>query len=84
MTRILTNMFYAVLLSPSLGSLQEFYSENPKTCDDYGRIINQRQFKRIMGLMEGCTVAYGGDADEAQGYIGKWFVLYKFNIPITV
>ncbi|XP_047246980.1 aldehyde dehydrogenase family 3 member A2-like isoform X3 [Girardinichthys multiradiatus] len=49
---------------------QEFYADSTKTSDDYGRIINQRQFKRIMGLMEGCTIAFGGDADEAQGYIG--------------
>lgn len=50
--------------------IKEFYADNPKSSDDYGRIINQRQFKRIMGLMEGCTVALGGDADETQGYIG--------------
>ncbi|KAM4743424.1 aldehyde dehydrogenase family 3 member A2-like [Anableps anableps] len=50
--------------------VKEFYSDSPKTSNDYGRIINQRQFKRIMGLMEGCTVAFGGDADEARGYIG--------------
>ncbi|XP_047246977.1 aldehyde dehydrogenase family 3 member A2-like isoform X1 [Girardinichthys multiradiatus] len=50
--------------------IKEFYADSTKTSDDYGRIINQRQFKRIMGLMEGCTIAFGGDADEAQGYIG--------------
>ncbi|XP_027855173.1 fatty aldehyde dehydrogenase-like isoform X1 [Xiphophorus couchianus] len=50
--------------------VKEFYADSPKTSDDYGRIINQRQFKRIVGLMEGCTIAFGGDADESQGYIG--------------
>ncbi|MEQ2206823.1 hypothetical protein XENOCAPTIV_003369 [Xenoophorus captivus] len=50
--------------------IKEFYADSTKTSDDYGRIINQRQFKRLMGLMEGCTIAFGGDADEAQGYIG--------------
>uniref|UniRef100_A0A3B5LA38 Aldehyde dehydrogenase n=1 Tax=Xiphophorus couchianus TaxID=32473 RepID=A0A3B5LA38_9TELE len=47
--------------------VKEFYADSPKTSDDYGRIINQRQFKRIVGLMEGCTIAFGGDADESQG-----------------
>ncbi|XP_021180305.2 aldehyde dehydrogenase family 3 member A2 [Fundulus heteroclitus] len=51
-------------------SIKKFYPDSPNSSEDYGRIINQRQFKRLMGLMEGCTVALGGDADEAKGYIG--------------
>uniref|UniRef100_UPI0037E9AC33 aldehyde dehydrogenase family 3 member A2-like n=1 Tax=Semicossyphus pulcher TaxID=241346 RepID=UPI0037E9AC33 len=50
-------------------SIKEFYTENPKTFEDYGRIINQRHFKRVMSLMEGSTVAVGGDNDESQCYI---------------
>ena len=60
--------YYEILLS--CNTLQEFYTDNPKTSEDYGRIINQRQFKRLMGLMEGVTIAFGGDADESQYYIG--------------
>lgn len=55
-------------------TLQEFYTDNPKTFEDYGRIINQRHFKRVMALMEGSTVAVGGDSDESQCYIGMWCV----------
>ncbi|XP_034461221.1 aldehyde dehydrogenase family 3 member A2-like [Hippoglossus hippoglossus] len=51
-------------------SIKEFYTDNPKTFEDYGRIINQRHFKRVMALMEGSTVAVGGDSDESQCYIG--------------
>ncbi|XP_047451108.1 aldehyde dehydrogenase family 3 member A2-like [Mugil cephalus] len=50
-------------------SIKEFYTDDPKTFEDYGRIINQRHFKRVMALMEGSTVAAGGDADESQCYI---------------
>ncbi|XP_069022603.1 aldehyde dehydrogenase family 3 member A2-like [Embiotoca jacksoni] len=50
-------------------SIKEFYTDNPKTFEDYGRIVNQRHFKRVMALMEGSTVAVGGDADESQCYI---------------
>ncbi|XP_075993208.1 aldehyde dehydrogenase family 3 member A2-like [Genypterus blacodes] len=50
-------------------SIKEFYTDNPKTFEDYGRIINQQHFKRIMALMEGSTVAIGGDSDESQRYI---------------
>lgn len=50
---------------------QEFYTNDPKTFADYGRIINQQHFKRIMALMEGSTVAIGGGHDESQCYIGE-------------
>ncbi|XP_071778256.1 aldehyde dehydrogenase family 3 member A2-like [Centroberyx gerrardi] len=50
-------------------SIKEFYTDNPKSFEDYGRIINQRHFKRVMALMEGSTVVVGGDSDESQCYI---------------
>lgn len=50
--------------------LQEFYTNDPKSFADYGRIINQRHFKRIMALTEDSTVAIGGDSDESEFYIG--------------
>lgn len=49
--------------------IKEFYTENPETFEDYGRIINQRHFQRVMALMEGSTVAVGGESDESQCYI---------------
>lgn len=67
-----------ILCEPSIQStvveeirkcIKEFYTDNPKSFEDYGRIINQRHFKRIMALMEGSTVALGGDNDESQCYI---------------
>ncbi|XP_066502053.1 aldehyde dehydrogenase family 3 member A2b [Hoplias malabaricus] len=50
-------------------SVLEFYTEDPKSCPDYGRIINQRHFKRVMALLEGSSVALGGDNDESQCFI---------------
>ncbi|XP_047463683.1 aldehyde dehydrogenase family 3 member A2-like [Mugil cephalus] len=50
-------------------SIKEFYTDNPKTCPDYARIINQRHFKRIMNMMEGSKIAVGGDNDESDCYI---------------
>uniref|UniRef100_A0A8B9KI81 Aldehyde dehydrogenase family 3 member A2 n=1 Tax=Astyanax mexicanus TaxID=7994 RepID=A0A8B9KI81_ASTMX len=50
-------------------SVKDFYTENPKNCPDYGRIINQRHFKRVMALIEGSTVAVGGENEESQCYI---------------
>lgn len=58
--------------------LQEFYTNDPKSFADYGRIINQRHFKRLMALIEGSTVAVGGESDEAECYIGMYAILYPF------
>ncbi|XP_066551283.1 aldehyde dehydrogenase family 3 member A2 isoform X2 [Amia ocellicauda] len=50
-------------------TLQEFYGADPKVSPDYGRIINQRHFSRVMSLLDGCTVSLGGGSDESQCYI---------------
>lgn len=57
---------------------QEFYGADPKCSPDYGRIINQRHFNRIMGLMEGYTPVVGGQSDASQRYIGRKM---HFQIP---
>ncbi|XP_051522167.1 aldehyde dehydrogenase family 3 member A2a [Myxocyprinus asiaticus] len=49
--------------------IKEFYTDDPKSFADYGRIINQRHFKRIMALIEDSTVAIGGENDESECYI---------------
>ncbi|KAG2459541.1 AL3A1 protein, partial [Polypterus senegalus] len=50
-------------------TLQEFYGEDPKFSPDYGRMINKHHFHRVMALMEGTTVALGGQSDEESRYI---------------
>lgn len=49
---------------------QEFYGDDAKKSRDYGRIISSRHFQRVMGLLEGQKVAYGGTGDAATRYIG--------------
>ncbi|XP_066419861.1 aldehyde dehydrogenase family 3 member A2-like [Molothrus aeneus] len=50
-------------------SVKEFYGEDVKSSPDYERIVNQRHFKRILGLMEGQKIAFGGETDEASRFI---------------
>ncbi|XP_063002549.1 aldehyde dehydrogenase family 3 member A2 isoform X2 [Elgaria multicarinata webbii] len=50
-------------------NLKEFYGEDIQKSPDYERIVNKRHFKRIMGLLEGQKIAYGGEADEATCFI---------------
>lgn len=51
--------------------LQEFYGEDPKSSPDYGRIINQHHFDRVIALLEGSTVTVGGKNNREECYIGK-------------
>ncbi len=46
-----------------------FYGEDPQKSDDYGRIINDRHFERIAGLIDADKVAFGGQTDAADRYI---------------
>ncbi|CAN9510995.1 unnamed protein product [Ophioblennius macclurei] len=50
-------------------TLLEFYGPDPKSSPDYGRIVNQRHFNRVMSLMEGYTPVLGGQSDSSQRYI---------------
>uniref|UniRef100_U3FZT0 Aldehyde dehydrogenase n=1 Tax=Micrurus fulvius TaxID=8637 RepID=U3FZT0_MICFL len=50
-------------------SVKEFYGENIQESPDYERIVSKRHFKRLMGLLEGQKVAYGGESDESTCFI---------------
>ncbi|XP_045840004.1 aldehyde dehydrogenase family 3 member A2 isoform X4 [Meles meles] len=50
-------------------TVKEFYGENIKESPDYERIINLRHFKRILNLLEGQKIAFGGETDEATRYV---------------
>eukprot|EP00063_Salmo_salar_P044249 XP_014019084.1 PREDICTED: aldehyde dehydrogenase, dimeric NADP-preferring-like isoform X3 [Salmo salar] len=55
-------------------TLLEFYGPDPKSSPDYGRIINQRHFNRVMALLDGYTAALGGQSDSSQRYIAPTVV----------
>lgn len=44
-------------------ALDTFYPDGALKADDYPHIINQRHYERVLGLMEGVTVAVGGHAN---------------------
>ena len=51
-----------------------FYGEDIKNNPDFGRIINQRHFKRLQGLMTGEKIVFGGETDESQRYISPTII----------
>ena len=53
----------ARLIDAMKSSLREFYGDDPQLSADYGRIINQRHFERLVALLD------GGRHDAADLYI---------------
>lgn len=50
------------------------YGENPKQSEDYPRIVNNKNFNRLKGMLKGLRVAIGGETDEDELYIAPTLV----------
>ena len=67
---ILTDAETEARLVPLLEkNIREMFGDDPSRSDSYGRIVNQRHFERIRGLLGSGEVAIGGDVDADRGYI---------------
>src|SRR5215467_3487260 len=58
---------------PFLGHLREtilrFYSNEPQKSPDYGRIISDRHFARLMDLLASGTIYHGGEHDRTDRFL---------------
>ncbi|HEY9762792.1 MAG TPA: aldehyde dehydrogenase [Trichocoleus sp.] len=50
-------------------AIQEFYGENPAASPDLARIVNERQFDRLVGLLSSGTPVLGGQFNRETRYI---------------
>ncbi|XP_012555986.1 aldehyde dehydrogenase, dimeric NADP-preferring isoform X1 [Hydra vulgaris] len=50
-------------------SILRFYGEDPQKSIDYGRMINNRNFQRVIKLIKKSNIVHGGDYDEKDLYI---------------
>ncbi|KAM5225045.1 aldehyde dehydrogenase family 3 member B1-like isoform 2-T3 [Hipposideros larvatus] len=50
-------------------AITRFYGEDPRSSPDLGRIINEKHFQRLQGLLGCGRVAIGGQSDETERYI---------------
>ncbi|MCH9688302.1 MAG: aldehyde dehydrogenase [Deltaproteobacteria bacterium] len=57
------------LISRLRAAITDFYGSDPKASPDLGRIINERHYLRILGLIDPDKVAVGGEHDADQRYI---------------
>ena len=50
-------------------AIEAFFGADPKASPDYPRLINERHFDRVAGLMSGGTIVTGGETDRGTRYI---------------
>lgn len=60
---------YDKLVAALKATITNFFGADPKVSSDYGRIINERHHKRLVGLLQSGTIAHGGNHDESEKYI---------------
>ena len=59
-------------LGALLRNVHDFYGENPKGSDDYGRIVNERHYDRLAGLLDAGgfeAVVTGGVGNRDERYL---------------
>lgn len=50
-------------------SIQTFYTEDPASCYNYGKIINERSFSRLVAYVKQGRILYGGKYDATTSHI---------------
>ncbi|MBH2005548.1 MAG: aldehyde dehydrogenase [Sphingobacteriia bacterium] len=49
--------------------IPQFYGTDSSAAEGYGRIVNEKQFNRILGYLKDGTIVYGGQYNAAELYI---------------
>ncbi|WP_027479175.1 aldehyde dehydrogenase family protein [Gryllotalpicola ginsengisoli] len=49
--------------------IKRYFGADPQASPDYGRIVNDRHFQRLRGLLGAGTTVAGGQADAAERYL---------------
>ena len=50
-------------------AVTDFYGADPELSDDYGRIINERHFDRVTGLLNEGEILHGGEHNREKLYV---------------
>ncbi|WP_178020080.1 aldehyde dehydrogenase family protein [uncultured Paenibacillus sp.] len=59
----------AELIAKMKAQITAFYGDDPQRSPDYGRIVNERHWDRLMGLLDPSKVAAGGTGDRGDLYL---------------
>jgi aldehyde dehydrogenase (NAD+) len=70
----------AAFLAELKTALRTFYGDDPQRSPDYGRIVNERHFDRLMRLISSGDMFVGGTHDRADLYIAPTILT---NVALT-
>nr|WP_232729827.1 aldehyde dehydrogenase [Paenibacillus phocaensis] len=59
----------AALMAKMKAQITAFYGDDPRQSPDYGRIVNERHWSRLMGLLDPSKVAFGGVGEREDLYL---------------
>ncbi|MBW2488511.1 MAG: aldehyde dehydrogenase family protein, partial [Deltaproteobacteria bacterium] len=54
--------------------IRRFYGNNPQKSPDYARIINRHHFNRLVALLDGSRILFGGQSDPEDLYIAPTLI----------
>lgn len=72
---LVERQFVTQLVDALKDSLRRFYADASEQNSNYGRIINPRHYARLLSLLEGQKIIYGGDSNSATRYIAPTLVM---------
>jgi aldehyde dehydrogenase (NAD+) len=58
-----------------IAEIKLFFGLNPQQSDDYGRIVNDKHFSRLLALLDSETIVHGGQFDQSEKYLSPTVVL---------
>lgn len=61
--------FREVLIDELVKAIQQFYGVDTANSEGYGKIINERQWQRLVGYFSDGKIVYGGKSDAAKLFI---------------
>jgi len=64
----------AQLITEITRYIKEFFGESPAKSNDFPRIINQRQFDRLVGLLGSGNIVTGGEVSKIEKYIAPTII----------
>jgi len=63
-----------VLIEKLVTHVKAFFGENPQKSPDLARIVNDRQFDRLVGLLDEGKVLIGGNSDKSDRFIAPTLI----------
>lgn len=63
-----------ILLEKLISYIKTFFGDNPQQSADLGRIVNERQFDRLVGLLDEGKILIGGHHDRGDRYIAPTLI----------